>query len=188
MKNLLLFWEIILFLEKSFTLNLNRFLKKQMNVPFSQFVKNPENFGVINVDEKNNILSIEEKPKNFISNQAIIGLYIFNSDFESHYSKIKKSARNEYEILDIISSYGLDNINHIPIGRGTAWFDMGTTEDFYNTGSFVRTIQERQGLLACSPHEIAFRNNWINKIQFEDYIRKIDGSEYSENLKSIFFY
>ncbi|MAL65556.1 MAG: glucose-1-phosphate thymidylyltransferase [Candidatus Marinimicrobia bacterium] len=155
---------------------------------FSQVVKNPENFGVINVDKENNILSIEEKPEKFISNQAIIGLYIFNSDFESHYSQIKKSDRNEYEILDIISSYGLDNVNHIPIGRGTAWFDMGTTEDFYSTGSFVRTIQERQGLLVCSPHEIAFRNNWINKNQFESYITKIDGSEYSDNLKSIFFY
>ena len=65
---------------------------------------------------------------------------------------------------------------------------MGTTEDFFSTGSFVRTIQERQGLLVCSPHEIAYRNGWISESQFQDYINKIDGSEYSDNLKSIFFY
>ena len=154
---------------------------------FSQIVKNPENFGVIDIDEKNNILSIKEKPKKFISNKAVIGLYIFDGDFEKHFSNIQKSDRNEFEILDIISSYGLENTIHIPIGRGTAWFDMGTTEDFFSTGSFVRTIQERQGLLVCSPHEIAYRNGWISESQFQDYINKIDGSEYSDNLKSIFF-
>ena len=64
---------------------------------------------------------------------------------------------------------------------------MGTTEDFFSTGSFVRTIQERQGLLVCSPHEIAYRNGWISGKPVSDYINKIDGSEYSDNLKSIFF-
>ena len=86
----------------------------------------------------------------------------------------------------MIKEYEFKNINHVEIGRGTAWFDMGTTEDFYNTGSFVRTIQERQGLLVCSPHEIAFRNKWIDEDDLKNYITKIDGSEYSEHLKRIF--
>ena len=63
---------------------------------------------------------------------------------------------------------------------------MGTTESFYTSSSFVRTIQERQGLLVCSPHEIAFRNNWIDDKDLSKYIKSIEGSEYSENLKSIF--
>jgi len=153
---------------------------------FSQNVKNPENFGVIKTDDKGKINNIIEKPDSFISNKAIIGLYIFNEEFNDKFSKIKKSSRNEFEITDLIKEYKYENVNHIEIGRGTAWFDMGTTEDFYTTGSFVRTIQERQGLLVCSPHEIAFRNNWITENDLNNYIKKIDGSEYSEHLKNIF--
>lgn len=153
---------------------------------FSQVVKNPEKFGVIEVDEENQIKSIVEKPKSLISNKAVIGIYIFNSQFQDKFMQIKKSSRNEFEITDLIKEYEFHNINHIEIGRGTAWFDMGTTEDFYNTGSFVRTIQEKQGLLVCSPHEIAFRNKWIDEEDLKDYIIKIDGSEYAEHLKRIF--
>ena len=71
------------------------------------------------------------------------------------------------------------------IGRGTAWFDMGTTEDFYSTGSFVRTIQERQGLLVCSPHEIAFRNNWINKKNLKNAIKFYGKCNYSNYLEKL---
>ncbi len=153
---------------------------------FSQTVKNPENFGVIKINESNEIDSIVEKPDIFVSNKAIIGIYIFNSNFQNIFSNIKKSKRGEFEITDIIKEYNFENVDHVEIGRGTAWFDMGTTEDFYSTGSFVRTIQERQGLLVCSPHEIAFRNNWITEKELKNYIKKIEGSEYSDNLKIIF--
>ena len=152
---------------------------------FSQFVKNPENFGVVDLDKENKIKQITEKPKKFISNNAIIGLYIFNSEFLNHFSNINKSDRDEFEITDLIKEYNLDSIEHFEIGRGTAWFDMGTTDDFYNTSSFVRTIQERQGVLVCSPHEIALRNEWISEKEFSSYIDKIKGSEYSENLKTV---
>ena len=152
---------------------------------FSQVVKNPESFGVVDVDLDNNILEIIEKPNKFVSNKAIIGLYIFNSDFISHFENIKKSKRQEFEITDLIKEYNLKNVKHNEIGRGTAWFDMGTTEDFHNTSMFVRTIQERQGLLVCSPHEIALRNDWITEKEFSKYLEKIKGSEYSENLKTI---
>ena len=97
-----------------------------------------------------------------------------------------ESKRQEFEITDLIKEYNLKNVKHNEIGRGTAWFDMGTTEDFHNTSMFVRTIQERQGLLVCSPHEIALRNDWITEKEFSKYLEKIKGSEYSENLKTIF--
>ena len=113
-------------------------------------------------------------------------MYIFDSKFSNHFTNIKKSKRNEYEIIDLVSEYGFENVDHIEIGRGTAWFDMGTTEDFYSTSSFVKTIQDRQGLLVCSPHEIAFRNKWISEKELKNYINKISGSEYSYNLKTIF--
>lgn len=175
-----------IFGEKFFTKLENIYLNTNGCTIFSQVVKNPEKFGVISTDKENKILSLVEKPKKFISNKAIIGLYIFDKNFEKHFSNIKKSNRNEYEILDIIQAYNLENVHHVEVGRGTAWFDMGTTEDFFSTSSFVRTIQERQGLLVCSPHEISYRNNWIGEKEFKHYIEKINGSEYSENLKSVF--
>lgn len=154
---------------------------------FTQHVKDPERFGVAELSKDNKkVLSIVEKPKKFISNNAVIGLYFFDSKFQDYFKKIKISSRNEFEIVDIIKNYQLDNVKHYGIGRGTAWFDMGTTESFYTSSSFVRTIQERQGLLVCSPHEIAFRNNWIDDKDLSKYIKSIEGSEYSENLKSIF--
>jgi glucose-1-phosphate thymidylyltransferase len=151
---------------------------------FSQNVKNPENFGVIQLNEKNEIQKIVEKPKEYLSSKAVIGLYIFNSDFQNKFLEINKSDRNEFEITDLIMCYDNKQILHNPVGRGTAWFDMGTMEDFYISSSFVRTIQERQGLLVCSPHEIAYRNGWISKSELFNYINKIEGSEYSYNLKN----
>ena len=149
---------------------------------FHQKVKNPEDFGVIDVDSNNKITSIIEKPKKYISNKAVIGLYIFDHNFQNYFENSSHSKRNEYEIVDILNQYLNNNLQHHEIGRGTAWFDMGTTEAFFNCSSFVRTIQERQDVLVCSPHEIAYRNNWIDQISLENYIRTIKGSEYSENL------
>jgi len=149
---------------------------------FHQKVKNPEDFGVIDVDGNNKITSIIEKPKKYISNKAVIGLYIFDHNFQNYFENSSHSKRNEYEIVDILNQYLNNHLQHHEIGRGTAWFDMGTTEAFFNCSSFVRTIQERQDSLVCSPHEIAYRNNWIDEISLRNYIGTIKGSEYSENL------
>jgi len=149
---------------------------------FHQKVKNPEDFGVIDVDGNNKITSIIEKPKKYISNKAVIGLYIFDHNFQNYFENSSHSKRNEYEIVDILNQYLNNHLQHHEIGRGTAWFDMGTTEAFFNCSSFVRTIQERQDFLVCSPHEIAYRNNWIDEISLRNYIGTIKGSEYSENL------
>lgn len=153
---------------------------------FTQLVKNPENFGVVLKDVSGKIISLVEKPNKFISNNAAIGLYLLNSDFTHHFENIKKSDRGETEILDIFEQYGLKNISSFELGRGTAWFDMGTVNSFYNCSSFVKTIQERQGLLICSPHEIAYRNGWITKNELKQYLDSIKDSEYAENLKSTF--
>jgi len=174
-----------IFGEKFFTKLEAIFNNSQNCSIFSQTVKKPDNFGVVKLDENGKILDLVEKPQTYISNLAIIGLYIFNNKFQEYFENIKKSDRNEFEILDLIKQYSLRNIENNFVGRGTAWFDMGTTEDFYNTSSFVRTIQERQGLLVCSPHEIAFRNGWIDESDINNYINSITGSEYSEHLKNL---
>ena len=155
----------------------------EMSSIFSQVVKSPEEFGVVQTDSSNKIVNIVEKPKEFISNLAVIGLYVFDSSYKNHFKNIKKSERGEFEIIDIVKSYGLENVNHNYIGRGTAWFDMGTTNSFYKCSSFVKTIQDEQGLLVCSPHEIALRNGWVDKNHLSNYLDSIKDSEYSENLQ-----
>jgi glucose-1-phosphate thymidylyltransferase len=152
---------------------------------FTQLVKNPENFGVALKDSSGRVSKLVEKPSSYISSNAVVGLYLIDSNFINHFENIEKSERGESEILDIFMEYGLENISSYELGRGTAWFDMGTVNSFYNCSSFVKTIQERQGLLICSPHEIAFRNSWITKNELKTYLKSIKDSEYGDNLKSI---
>ena len=102
--------------------------------------------------------------------------------FKEHFKKVKKSKRNEFEIVDIIKLYDLKKTIANYIGRGTAWFDMGSSDDFFNSSQFVKTIQDRQGLLVCSPHEIAYRNGWIDLDQLSKYLDNNSGSEYASNL------
>ena len=149
---------------------------------YYQKVKNPSAYGVIKWSE-NKVQDLIEKPKSFISNDAVIGLYNFDDRFSEYFYNLEKSERNEFEVVDIIKSYELSSISTNYIGRGTAWFDMGSSEDFFNSSQFVKTVQDRQGLLVCSPHEIALRNEWIGNEDIEKYIASIKGSEYSENLK-----
>lgn len=183
-KFLVVLGDNFIFGEKFFTRFENIFESSTNASIFTQNVNNPELFGVAQLHE-DKLISIVEKPQKFISNKAIVGIYIFDDNFQSHFSKLQKSKRNEYEIIDILKSYGLNKINHTFIGRGTAWFDMGSADDFLNCSYFIRTIQSRQGLLVCSPHEISYRNNWITKKQLIDYINSIANSEYSENLLKI---
>ena len=86
-------------------------------------------------------------------------------------------------IIDIIKSYGLENIDSYDIGRGTAWFDMGSFDDYFNTSLFVKTIQDRQGTFVNSPHEIAFRNKFIGKEEIEKFIYSNKNSEYAHGLE-----
>jgi glucose-1-phosphate thymidylyltransferase len=153
---------------------------------FTQAVKNPENFGVVLKDSEGKIAKLVEKPSKYVSNNAVIGLYLIDQNFTHHFDNIEKSARGETEIVDIFQQYGLESISSYELGRGTAWFDMGTVNSFYNSSSFVKTIQDRQGLLICSPHEIAFRNSWITEKDLKKYLDSLKDSEYAENLNAIF--
>ncbi len=157
------------------------FNSKKSNSFFYQKVKNPENFGILQWDN-NQIIDIIEKPIDFISNDAVIGLYIFDNTFSEKFQNLQKSNRGEYEIVDIIKKYGLENMNSEYIGRGTAWFDMGTNDDFFNCELFVKTLQDKQGLLICSPHEISYRNDWITKENLSKNLKGNKDSEYSQNL------
>ena len=150
---------------------------------FTQNVKNPQDFGIVETDPvSNKIISIHEKPKTYISSKAVIGIYYFDNHFNELFDSQKKSNRGEYEIIDIIKAYGLESVNSFDIGRGTAWFDMGSFEDYFNTSLFVKTIQDRQGMFVNSPHEIAFRNEFIGVEDIERFISKNQNSEYAQGL------
>ena len=160
----------------------SNFISSKKPSIYYQKVKKPELFGVIKWDG-DNISDIIEKPSSYISSDAVIGVYIFDSNFKNHFQKLKKSTRNEFEIVDLIKDYQLENIDSHYVGRGTAWFDMGSNDDFFNCSQFVKTIQDRQGLLLCSPHEVAYRKGWIGLDEIIKSIEKYKNSEYATTLE-----
>ena len=129
---------------------------------FAQSVQNPSQYGVVEFDNSNRVISIEEKPVKPKSNFAIPGYYFLDNQASQIADLLMPSQRNELEITDLLQVY-LDRnaLNVEKLGRGSAWFDMGTYSDLIEAGLFVRTLQERQGLLIGSPTEISQNHGWI---------------------------
>jgi len=148
-------------------------------------VNRPELYGVAKV-KKNKVTSIKEKPKKFFSDLAITGLYFFDNKVVSYSKKLKPSKRGELEITDLLKMYKNNKKLYVDyIGRGGAWLDTGSIEDFYKTTAFVSSIENRQGLKIACIEEIAFINKWINKIQIKNSIKFYGVCEYSEYLKKL---
>ncbi len=150
-------------------------------------VKNPESFGVAKTDKKNRkILRIVEKPKRFISNYAVTGLYFFDKKVVNYAKKLKPSKRGELEIIDLINQYKKTNkLSAEFIGRGGAWLDTGSISDYYKTSAFVQAIENRQGFKIACLEEIALLNKWINKKDILDSIKFYGNCEYSSYLKKL---
>ena len=156
------------------------------NFIFYQKLKDPTGFGVLKFDEKGNLKNLVEKPKEYISNDVAIGIYIFDENFLNYYEKINKSERGEYEIIDIINFYLKDNlISAYNLGRGMTWLDMGSYDSLISASNYVKTIQEKQDVLINSPHEIAFRNNWISTDDIKSVIKKNKDSQYFNDLSKL---
>ncbi len=153
---------------------------------FAYRTKNPERYGVIKLNKNNNPTSIEEKPKKPKSNLAITGLYLFDEDAPLYSKDLKPSKRGELEITDLIKKY-LSNksLNVEILGRGFAWLDTGTFENMLDASSFIKTIQERQGLIIASPDEIAFNNNWIDDKKLIENSNLILNNDYKNYLLSL---
>jgi glucose-1-phosphate thymidylyltransferase len=153
---------------------------------FGYYVKDPERYGVVEFDEKQKVVSIEEKPKIPKSNYAVTGLYIYNNQVVEIAKNLKPSARGEIEITDVNNKYQEQKALKVQLmGRGVAWLDTGTFQSLLEAGEFIKVIQERQGLNIACIEEIAFRNEFINKKQFEDLITKLPNNPYSDYLKRI---
>ena len=149
-------------------------------------VQNPELFGVAKVNENNKIVQIKEKPKKFISNNAITGLYFFDNKVVEYAKSLKPSKRGEVEIIDLLMKYKKKNkLSADFIGRGGAWLDTGSIDDYYKTIAFVQAIENRQGLKIACLEEIALLNKWINKKQILNSIKFYGNCEYSKYLKKL---
>ena len=150
-------------------------------------VKNPEMFGVAKINPKNKkILKISEKPKKFISNHAITGLYFFDKKVIEYAKKLKPSKRGELEIIDLIDQYKKKNkLSAEFIGRGGAWLDTGSISDYYKTSAFVQAVENRQGFKIACIEEIALLNKWISKKDIIKSIQFYGNCEYSFYLKKL---
>ena len=149
-------------------------------------VAKPELYGVAKINKSNKILILKEKPINFVSDLAITGLYFFDNKVIKFAKKLKPSKRGELEIVDLLNLYkNKSELSAELLGRGGAWLDTGSIEDFYKTSSFVSAIQNRQGLKIACIEEIAFIKGWTGRKQITDAIKFYGNCEYSIYLKKI---
>ena len=143
-------------------------------VVFGYEVKDPSRYGVVEFNENNEVVSVEEKPTKPKSNYAIVGLYYYTNDVIEIAKNVKPSKRGELEITSVNNVYlDQENLNVELMGRGFAWLDTGTIDAINNASNFIRTIEERQGLKVACLEEIAYYNNFIDKIQLEHIIKKL---------------
>lgn len=167
------------------TLTQARSLKKGAKV-FSTIVNNPSDFGVIEVDNEGNILSIEEKPSNPKSNLAITGLYFYDNSVINIVKKLTPSHRGELEITDVNLEYlRQGSLDLVQLGRGFAWLDTGTNDALLAAGEFVSTIEKRQGLKIACLEEIAYNFGWIDKDKVRRQSLKYKNSPYGNYLTKI---
>jgi glucose-1-phosphate thymidylyltransferase len=149
-------------------------------------VKNPNLYGVAKINKKKKILKIIEKPKKFLSNLAITGLYFFDNNVVKFSKSLKPSKRNELEIVDLLNKYRKkNNLKAQFIGRGGSWLDSGSIEDFYATTDFVSTIESRQGLKIACLEEISLQNNWIGKKQILNSMKFYGNCLYAKYLMKL---
>jgi len=149
-------------------------------------VVKPELYGVAKINKRKQVINIKEKPKKFLSDLAITGLYFFDNNVVKFSKQLKPSKRGELEIVDLINKYKKrKKLSADLIGRGGAWLDTGSIEDFYKTSSFVSAIENRQGFKIACLEEIALNNDWINKKNILDAIKFYGNCEYSQYLKKL---
>lgn len=169
--------------------SLKHVISKSINLTgatiFAYHVSNPSRYGVVEFTSENNIVSIEEKPKQPKSNYAIPGFYFFDNNVIQYAKKIKPSARGELEITDVIRQYyNADCLKVIKMDKGTAWLDTGTVGSLMDASQFVQVLENRQGLKVGCVEEQAYLMNYIDKNQLKKLSNKFNNS-YGQYLNSL---
>src|SRR5262245_44790544 len=150
---------------------------------FAYQVKDPERYGVVELDEKGRAVSIEEKPKQPRSRWAVTGLYVYDERVTSIAASLKPSARGELEITDVNLAYLRAGDLHVErLGRGYAWLDTGTPEALLQAGAFIQAIEERQGLKVACIEEIAWRSGWIGAKELRAAAKALGNGPYGRYL------
>ena len=153
---------------------------------FGYEVSNPSEYGVVTLDEHGKPTSIEEKPSSPKSNLAVPGLYFYDSNVVKYAKKIQPSVRGELEITSLNLEYlKHDQLRVNVLKRGTAWLDTGTPESLHDAATYVRLIEQRQGLKISCPEEIAWRKGWISDLELNEIASKNGASSYSQYLSSL---
>jgi glucose-1-phosphate thymidylyltransferase len=149
-------------------------------------VSEPGRYGIVEFGEDNKVISIEEKPLHPKSNWAVVGLYFYDNQVIQFAKSLKPSNRGELEITDINKIYLKHNKLKVKLmGRGFAWLDTGTHQSLIDASSFIKTIEERQGLKIACIEEIAFENGWINETQIKIIADSMNDNDYGKYLLSI---
>ncbi|MGK4199410.1 glucose-1-phosphate thymidylyltransferase RfbA [Fusobacterium sp. HC1336] len=160
--------------------------RKEGATIFGYYVTNPQDFGVVEFDEKGKVISLEEKPQNPKSNYAVPGLYFYDNTVVEKAKRVKPSKRGELEITSINEIYlQEDKLHVVNFGRGMAWLDTGTHDALLEAANFVKTIQSRQGVMVACLEEIAYRNGWISKEKVLGLAKPLMKSKYGEYLVNL---
>lgn len=153
---------------------------------FGYYVPDPQRFGIVELDENYHAVSIEEKPKNPKSNFAVVGLYFYDNSVVKIAEQVKPSPRGELEITSINQEYLKQNkLDVITFGRGFTWLDTGTHESLAEATSFVKMIEEHQGLKISCLEEIAYKNGWISREQLIEQGNLMSKNQYGKHLLNV---
>ena len=153
---------------------------------FGYYVKDPERFGIVEFDKNQNVLSVEEKPKNPKSNYCITGLYFYPAGVSQMAERVIPSARGELEITTLNDMYlKQGKLKAQVLGRGFAWLDTGTMDSLMEASSFVQTVQNRQDVVISAPEEIAYHEKWIDKEMLLESANNYGKSPYGEHLRHV---
>lgn len=150
---------------------------------FGYYVKDPSRYGVAELDGRNRVIGLMEKPRNPPSNWAVTGLYFYDNDVVEIAENLEPSDRGEYEITDVNLAYLRQGKLQMEfLGRGMAWLDTGTHESLHQAASYIETLEQRQGLMVACPEEIAFRQGFIDREMLLDLARPMQHNDYGRYL------
>lgn len=153
---------------------------------YGYFVRDPERFGIVELDKDGNALSIEEKPKNPKSNYCVTGLYFYPAGVSKKAKMVKPSARGELEITSLNNMYLEEHNLHVTtLGRGYSWLDTGTHESLMEASIYVKLLEDHQGLKISCPEEIAFLNGWISKEKLIQLGNSMSNNQYGQYLLEV---